>query len=406
MSRLAQAARRQRVVRMRRAGLLAGFAAALATGMTAVIAAAAVTQPGRTYAAFSGGTAADELPGVVVNCATSLLGALIIARRPDNIVGRALAVIGVGFLSTPFVAVTVLSLPLSPAVAAWLAWPGNWVWTLGQAGVVIMLFTFPTGRALTRRWRSALNASLVGIALITLVSMLAPGPLDAVPALVNPVGVGALDGVFETLLVVFAVSTIAGVAALIVRFVRSTGEERLQLRWVAFGAGVFVTMILAQAVPGMPDLGVLDLSGVLILLGAVTVAVTKYRLYEIDRLISRTLSYALLTAMLIALYLGSVTVLTTLTAPITRESPLAVAAATLLAAAAFQPLRRRIQHAVDRRFNRGRFDAAQTVAAYRARLRDDLDLDALAVGLVEVVGEAVEPSDARLWLRPQPGVQR
>jgi hypothetical protein len=248
-----------------------------------------------------------------------------------------------------------------------------------------------------------MRAALAGLGLMVLVAMLAPGPLDAAPELRNPVGIDALARVVDPVLFVMAVTLVLAVASLVVRFVRSRGEERLQLRWVAYGAVAYGVSTFVQILPGVPDLGLIDLVGVLILLGAVAVAVTKYRLYEIDRLISRTLTYAVLTALLVGLYLSSVTVLTALTSPVTGESPVAVAAATLLAAATFQPLRRRLQVMVDRRFNRARFDAAREIEAYRGRLRGQLDLASVGEDLTATVRTTLEPAAVALWL---PGRER
>jgi hypothetical protein len=382
----------------RRWTLVAALGAALAVAMAAAVAVAAATAPGRGYAAFGGQTAGDQLPSVAVNLTAGLLGALILARRPGNRIGMALLTIGVAFNSTMFLAVTMPALTIPPAVATWLAWFGNWVWMLGQGAAYVLLFTFPSGTPLSPRWRTVLRAVLVGTALALMVLMLIPGPLEAAPWLDNPLGVAFAEVLVAPVFALMVLSAVLGIAHLVVRFRHSTGDERLQLRWVAYGAGVYGVTMLVQVVPGVPDLGLLDLSGPLLLVGAVGVAVTKYRLYEIDRLISRTVSYAIVTAMLVGLYLASVTILTSLTAPVTRESPVAVAVATLLAAAAFQPLRLRIQQLVDRRFNRASFDAAREVEAYRGRLRGQLELASVGDDLVGTVQSTLEPAAVSLWL--------
>lgn len=375
--------------------------AGLSLAMLATLVAAAATQPELAPAAFSG-TVGQELPSAAVNAASALLGAMLVARRPDNAVAKAFMLIGVMFLTTPFITVLVEVVPMNPGTAALVAWPGNWLWLFGQAAMFFMLFTFPTGRTLSRRWGILLRFALGGTGFLLVVSMLRPGPLDAAPALGNPLGVPAVAGALEWLFVVFGVGVIGGLSSLIVRFFRSRGDERLQLRWVAFGATVFVATVLVQSIPAVPDLGLFDLTGVVILIGAVAVAVTKYRLYEIDRLISRTVSYAVLTILLVGIYLIAVTALTALVTP-AGDSPLAVAAATLAAAAAFGPARHRIQAAVDRRFNRARYDAARTIDGYRLRLRDDIDLDAIQADLKAVVVRTVEPTHVGLWLRGSSG---
>jgi hypothetical protein len=197
------------------------------------------------------------------------------------------------------------------------------------------------------------------------------------------------------------VAAVAGAASLIVRFRRARGVERQQLKWLAYAGGVLMIA------PVIPDswLGGWASAAVnvaqLAIPAAIGVAILRYRLYDIDRLINRTLVYGLLTAMLAAVYAAVVLALGQLFGGIGSKPPSwAVAGATLAVAALFHPARRRIQQAVDRRFNRRKYDAAQTVEAFAARLRDEVDLDALAVELLAVVDQTVQPAKASLWLRP------
>jgi hypothetical protein len=207
----------------------------------------------------------------------------------------------------------------------------------------------------------------------------------------------------------------AAVACLIVRFRRSRGEERQQLKWLAYAGAMLAARALAA-----PLLGFLDVAGVvrvapslgtlaagLALLGltglpvAAGLAILKYRLYDIDRLINRTLVYGLLTALLVSVYAGAVLVLGQVFGGVTEDPPSwALAGATLSVAALFQPARRRIQAVVDRRFNRRKYDAAKTVEAFSARLRDEIDLDALSAELLAVAHQTMQPTTAALWLRP------
>jgi hypothetical protein len=196
---------------------------------------------------------------------------------------------------------------------------------------------------------------------------------------------------------------LAAAVSLLARFRRSKGQQRQQLKWLAYGGAFLAAILVADLVsldpPGLWDMVLETLSFGALYLG-VGMAVLRHRLYDIDRLINRTLTYGLLTALLAAVYTAGVFLLGRLLDPATGDSALAVAAATLAVAALFQPLRRRVQAVVDRRFNRARYDAARTVEAFSARLRDQLDLDSLAAELVAVVDETVQPTSASLWLRP------
>jgi hypothetical protein len=244
-----------------------------------------------------------------------------------------------------------------------------------------------------------------------------PGPLDVVffveegevtARLTNRFGVAFLSPLFEPFLLVLLVAAAVGAAALVLRFRQSRGVERQQLKWVAYAALLFgiqqaglVLARLAGLVPdtGLPWLEVIDTFTFGFFFIAVAVAVLRYRLYDIDRLINRTLVYGLLTALLGGVYAAVVFLLGQVLNP-ERDSELAVAASTLVVAALFQPARRWVQVAVDRRFNRRRYDAAKTVETFSVRLRDELDLDALSAELLTVVDRTVQPTTAFLWLRP------
>jgi hypothetical protein len=223
----------------------------------------------------------------------------------------------------------------------------------------------------------------------------------------NPLGVRLAAAVIQPLIVVVQVAEVLGITSLALRFRRSRGEERQQLKWVAYAAVLFaVQMVLLTLGRGVglvpePPPRWLDVVGVLPPLGllvAIAVAVLKYRLYDIDRVINRTLVYGLLTAVLGLGYTALVVVLGQL---VGRErSNLVIAGATLATAALFQPARRHIQAAVDRRFNRRRYDAANTIERFSARLRDEVDLQALSAHLLTVVDQTMEPTHTLVWLRP------
>jgi len=276
-------------------------------------------------------------------------------------------------------------------------------WAVAIAlGLTLPFLLLPDGRLWSRRWRLVVADTVVGVVLLVVGRALAPGPLTGGPVPIdNPFGLPGVVGelaraVVVPGLVLYAVSLPAALVGLVLRFRASGGVERQQLRWVAAGAIVAVIGLVPK--PGgerLPEF--LTLLAVLVVPVAVAVAVLRYRLWDLDRLVSRTVTYALVTALLVLPYL----LILPVTARLAQGSgSLAVAAATLLAAATFQPLRRRVQDLVDRRFNRRRYDTARTVERFAARLRNQLDLDALEVELLGVVDQTVAPTGASLWLRP------
>jgi hypothetical protein len=271
----------------------------------------------------------------------------------------------------------------------------------------ILLLT-PTGSLPSPRWRWwAILTAATPITLL-LVVPLVPNPADR--PYQSPTSPFDLQGLSGALLVVFQVAlavillAVAAAASLVVRFRRASGVERQQLRWVALAAAViallFVVIVAAVAIgaPALPDPGLVGTACLVVLTLGISAATLRYRLYDLDRIISRTLAYGLLTVLL---GLGYASIVLGLGGMVGRDSSLVVAAATLAVAAAFQPARRRIQGGVDRRFNRRRYDAAQTIAAFSARLREEVDLDTLTAELLAVVEQTMQPTRASLWLRPQ-----
>ncbi|HEX7472172.1 MAG TPA: hypothetical protein VF323_03750, partial [Candidatus Limnocylindrales bacterium] len=230
----------------------------------------------------------------------------------------------------------------------------------------------------------------------------------------NPLALSGLGGQLIALLgtvshVLGVVVLIPLIASLVVRYRRASGIERAQLKWFAYvGLVVLPTLLLAIVTRGATSGPLLVLNGIawVVAIGglallpvAIGIAVLRYRLYEIDRLISRTISYGVLTAIVAGLFVGFILVFQAVLAPVTGSNELAVAGSTLLAAALFQPIRRRVQRLVDRRFNRSRYDAEQTVAAFASRLRDEVDLEQLRAEILATVAATVEPSSVSLWLR-------
>jgi hypothetical protein len=291
-------------------------------------------------------------------------------------------------------------LPLAAQVASVY---GEFAWAPATVlGVTLPALLVPDGRLRSRRWRPVAAAAMAAAALVLVGSGLAPVRLEDVP-ISNPFGLagpaGAVAGALAAAGTLLWITTmVASLACVVLRFRSSVGVERQQLRWVAAGAAAAVAGLLAGAfVPQHTVLASVLYRLVLCVPAAIAVAVLRYRLWDLDRLISRTVTYLLVTALLVVPYLLIVPAAGRLAQ---GSGSLAVAAATLAAAALFQPLRRRVQDRVDRRFNRRRYDAARTVERFTVRLRDQVDLDALEAELLGVVEQTVQPVRTSLWLRP------
>jgi hypothetical protein len=272
----------------------------------------------------------------------------------------------------------------------------------------LLVLVFPTGRLPSRRWRPAVWVFAGGLVLYLGLYLLQPGPIGNDLA-ANPLGVGwakrLLERIGPVLGLLFTLFVVLVLVSLVLRFRRARGDERQQLKWFTFAAAL--TAVLPPALGGLaeqagaPLVGAVFFSLVTVMLPvAIGVAILKYRLYDIDRVINRTLVYGLLTVLLAGVYAGAVLVLGQVFGGVGRDTPSwAVAGATLAVAALFQPARRRIQAAVDRRFNRRKYDAAKTVEAFATRLRDQVDLDTLSAELLAVVDQTMEPTRVSLWLR-------
>ena len=346
------------------------------------------------------------------------LGTFLALRRPGNAIGWLLSCGGITWMTSGSAAGYARahlddSAP-APTLAVTAAWFDENIWVLGVVcSVGLPLLLFPDGRPLSRFWGRvavAMAASCV-VALMTSLVVATPfaDPTDAGRRLTNPWGIASvspvvalLRGVAVTVVMVLLVMAVAGI---VLRFRRATGVERQQLRWVRAGALLAAAGNLSVYAAGPLDLpsGAVD-AVIAIGLGclpvSLTVAVLRYRLYDLDRIVSRTVTYAAVTALLIGTYVGLVTAVSRLTP---SGSSLAVAASTLAVAALFQPLRRRVQHAVDRRFNRARFDTEQTVDDFSRRLREQVSLDLVRADLLSVAQQTMQPASAGLWLRGSSG---
>ena len=339
-----------------------------------------------------------------------LLGGLIAARRPGNRYGWLWLAVGlamaVGAVTAAYVAVVLASGPAGLPGLAVAAWLGGLAFTAFLSLFPFVFLLFPNGRLPSPRWRPWAWAIIVIGALMLVTVAFVPG--TSIEGVTNPFGIGGwlggvLDGVVDPGIGVLFLAIAGSGLSLLLRFRRARGVERQQLKWFAYGAALLGAFILADEF-GLQTSGLMDLlletltiAGVYAGIG---IAVLRYRLYEIDRLVNRTLVYGTLTALLGLVYAVGVFGLGGLLNPTGGESALAVAASTLAVAALFQPARRRVQQVVDRRFNRRRYDTAKTIDAFAVRLRDQVDLDTLSVELLAVVEQTMEPTMVWLWLRP------
>ena len=351
--------------------------------------------------------------GILDATVLSLVGALIVVGDRRHLLAWLLLVDGVFLAAFNFAAqYAPLALGLSSRqlslpggeLASWLA---SWTNVPGIViGVVFLVLLFPDGRLPSRRWWPLAVAGAVILVVPTAILAVGYWPLRG-PSLVEQEGevpslVGAMFWVaFQGALLLGAIS----VVALVLRFRRAGAVQRQQIKWFAYGAILSIPLSLfPEADPYGPYL---EFLGTVLLLAGLGIGILRYRLWDIDRLVNRTLVYGLLTALLGAVYAGLVLALGQLFGGIGTATPSwAVAGATLAVAALFQPARRQIQQAVDRRFNRRKYNAAKTIEAFSARLRDQVDLDTLSAELLAAVDQTMQPTAAFLWLRPSAQVQR
>jgi MFS family permease len=349
-----------------------------------------------------------------------MVGALIASRRPKNPIGwifcgMGLALVVAGFFGN----YAQYSLVVEPGALPWAetaAWVGNWIWLVALSPLGLFLLLFPDGRPPSPRWRAVAWVLVAALVCWAVSQAFAPGPMvnAGYESIDNPYGIEALGGLLEVVGIVSGflvlVAVLASAFSIVVRFLRSRGDERRQIKWVAYAGALVALVIVVQLAleTALPEtdllVEVLNLSFVVVLATvpiAAGVAILKYRLYEIDAIINRTLVYGLLTLSLVLVYVVSVVLLRGLVFGFTgRSSQLVVVASTLAVAALFGPLRRRIQGAIDRRFYRSKYDAAKTLAALGEKLREETDLERLGDELVSAAKETVRPAQASLWLRP------
>jgi hypothetical protein len=345
----------------------------------------------------------------------SIIGAIIASRLPANPVGwlfcAAACTIAVECLSAEYAIYALLARPDSLPLGEALAWLAFWGWIPSIGCIVLSLLLFPNGELPSSRWRwLAWLTVLLTIAGAVWVA-LSPGVIGNLGFSRNPLGIEGLPRGYKPVnTIMSALVFVAAVSTLGLRLLRTRGIERQQIKWPAFVAVVagVGSVLYDTAISKAIGLRWLEWAGYVVVVAALVsfpisigIAIVRYRLYEIDTFINRTLVYALLTAILAAVYFGAVVLLQRVFVALTGErSTLAIVASTLLIAALFNPLRRRIQAFIDRRFYRSKYDAAKTLEAFSAKLRHETDLDALSDDLVGVVRETMQPAHVSLWLRP------
>ena len=355
--------------------------------------------------------------------AFSTIGAIIVSHRPEHPIGWLFCVMGllagIDHVCGEYAIYALLAHPEALPAGEAAAWVRSWVWVLYIGVGMFLVLLFPDGRLPSRRW-SPFAWSVVSVVFLSVIALaFSPGPVDGLGPIENPLGIeslgfareGAVTAVVEGLLFIPLASVAAG--SLLVRLRRSRGVERQQVKWFAYAEVVLVigtitayTIYEASGVPWwVPSVGfLLTMVGIAGWAIGVAIAVLRYRLYDIDVIINRTLVYGSLTATLVALYFGGIVLLQRVFVLLTgQQSTLAVVASTLLIAALFTPLRRRIQGFIDKRFYRRKYDARKTLEAFSSKLRDETDLNALSEDLTSVVRETMQPAHVSLWLRPESG---
>ncbi|MGH2790393.1 MAG: hypothetical protein ACRDJ0_05350 [Actinomycetota bacterium] len=340
-------------------------------------------------------------------------GALVAARKRENpegwlMLGSALLV-SLFLFADAYASESVRSAEAFP-LEGFSAWLTLWVAVPGFGLLLYLILLFPTGRLVSPGWKLVGWLAALGLAAQSLALAVRPGPIDSVRTLDNPAGVEAAEGLAGGPVIFAAIfaAELGAIVSMIVRWRRAGNAERQQIRWFVLAVLIFVAAFIGAqvlfAVAGNPEGSAADLVGFLaIMLGltfipiAMGIGMVRHGLYDIDRLINRTLVYGVVTAVLATGYLGIVLALQSLL-PVADDSPVTVAASTLAVVALFRPVRGRVQSLVDRRFNRSRYDAARTIESFGARLRRETDLETLTQELLAVTKETMQPAHASLWL--------
>jgi hypothetical protein len=351
------------------------------------------------------------------------VGAIVASRRPENPVGWLLCLSGlttsISHFGSQYAIYALSAQPDSLPAAEAFAWINTWILPILIAVDVFTLLLFPTGRPPSRRWRwlGWLTIAFVFVGAIS--GAVTSGPVDGLGPLRNPLGIEGFTSGFKAVLYPMAPFLFAASAlSVFVRLRRATGVERQQIKWFAYTAVVLATSVFLQIITRAVDVplwleraefAVFTVAGTANTI-SIGIAILRYRLYDIDIIINRTLVYGSLTAILFGVYFGGVTATQALLRTITGQQALpqlVIVASTLVITALFNPLRRRLQSLIDRSFYRRKYDARKTLEGFSVKLRDETDLEALSGDLVGVVRETIQPAHVSLWLRrPEKGVER
>jgi uncharacterized membrane protein YhdT len=345
------------------------------------------------------------------------VGALIASRHPENPVGWLLClygfVISLSYFSAEYAIYTLLAQPDSLPAGEALAWVFSWMLPLVIGFSTLSYLLFPTGRLPSRRWRWTVWLSVAFIMVGVLLGAFSSEPLSDLGPIQNPLGIVGLADIYSAILyTTFSVLLVAVISSVFVRLRRAGGVEHQQIKWFAYAvAANAIAVVVAYVIPGLIETPLwfervgFALNNIVIpaIPIAIGIAILRYRLYDIDLLINRTLVYGSLTLMLALVYFGGVTATQTIFRTLTgqeQQPQIAVVVSTLVIAALFTPLRRRIQRFIDRRFYRRKYDARKTLEDFSAQLRDETDLEALSNDLLGVVRDTMQPAHVSLWLGP------
>jgi hypothetical protein len=348
------------------------------------------------------------------------VGAVVSIRRPTHTIGWLFLAVGVLYaleaLGIEYVVAGVLAIPGSLPLVTPIAWFLTWGWIPPVALALVYLpLLFPDGRLPSRRWRPVVWFGVAATIAFSVLTSVEPGPIVQATFIDNPAGlVGLDDAVFALVLVPFVLAVLLSVVSLVRRFRAASATVRGQIKWFALASLVALVVdavySLSFAVTVDPAvtkaLEVLLIVAILGLPVAAGLAILRYRLYDIDRIVSRTIAYAAVVTILGAAFVGIILGLQAVLAPITGGQTIAVAASTLAVFALFQPVLRRVRAAVDRRFDRTRYDADMTVRTFATRLRGDVDLSTVSAEIVGTAASAVRPAAAGIWLRTKAGPAR
>jgi hypothetical protein len=361
----------------------------------------------------------DDWLGSTLNAVFySSVGAIVASRRPENLVGWLLCLWAlsesISHFSAQYAIYALLAQPDSLPAGEAFAWVSSWLVFITIGFSVLSILLFPTGRPPSRRWRWVTWLTVAFILVGAVSGAFSSGPVEGLGPIRNPLGIEGFSNIYNSILLNMAalVLVVAAALSVFVRLHRATGIERQQIKWFAYAtAAAVMGLVLAEIIPDVIDVPLwferIGNAIFLLLIPAIPIsmgiAILRYRLYDIDIIINRTLVYGTLTATLALVYFGVVTTTQALFRTLTGQEQLpqlVIVASTLVIAALFNPLRHRIQGFIDRSFYRRKYDAAKTLEVFSAKLRDETDLEALSGDLVGVVRETMQPAHVSLWLRP------